>query len=145
MKMKNTVKTLVLNSHLFPQGIKACIVLNTWGSVGQHYCGYLELPETYGTLVLVPQSDIDVHGGVTYDELSEDGKRIIGFDCGHSCDYTPYKAEWHKSYASHHMFMSSESAPMSAMNFRTQTYVINELRRLVSLLETDSLFVNKSL
>jgi len=136
MKMKNTVKTLVLSSHLFPQGIKACIVLNTWGSVGtryfgQHYCGYLELPKTYGTLVLVPQSNIGVHGGVTYDKLSEDGKRIIGFDCGHSCDYTSHKANWH--------------APMSAMNFRTQTYVINELRHLVSLLETDRLFVNKSL
>lgn len=132
MKMKNTVKSLVINCASFPNGINACIVLNT---SGMHYCGYLELPESLAD-GLDPMYDLDVHGGVTYDELKDD-KRIVGFDCSHSCDYTLYKAEWHKSYASHHMFPTPLSPPtsMSAMHFRTQTYVIKELRRMVASLE----------
>lgn len=130
MNMKNTVKSLVIDCASFPKGINACIVFNT---SGMHYCGYLELPEGLAD-GLDPTYDLDVHGGVTYDELSGD-KRIVGFDCNHSCDYTLFKAEWHKSYASHHMFSAPLSAPMSAMHFRTQTYVIKELRRMVASLE----------
>lgn len=130
MKMKNTVKSMVINCASFPEGIKACIVFNT---NGMHYCGYLELPENLAD-GLDPPYDLYVHGGVTYDEFNG-SKRIVGFDCSHSCDYTLSKAEWHKSYASHHMFPTPLSAPMSAMHFRTQTYVIKELHSMVASLE----------
>ncbi len=126
MKIENTVKSLVINCASFPEGINACIALNT---SGMHYCGYIELPEGLAD-GLDSMYDLDVHGGVTYDELSGD-KRIVGFDCNHSCDYTLYKAEWDKSYAQH----LGLEAPMSAIHFRTQTYVIKQLGRMVASLE----------
>jgi len=129
MKIENTVQTVVINCASFPEGINACIALNT---SGMHYCGYIELPK--GLADGIDLYDLDVHGGVTYDELDGD-KRIVGFDCNHSCDYTLYKSEWHKSH-------SSMSAPMSAIHFRTQTYVLKQLGRMVASLE--ELHIRKS-
>jgi len=135
MKLKNIVKTLVIDCASFPEGINACIVLNTGG---MHYCGYLEFPEKLiDVLNPVQIRDfvyaLNVHGGVTYDEL-EGNKRIVGFDCNHWSDYTLYR-EGHKSHASHHMFPTPPSARISALEFRTQTYVIKELHHIVTSLE----------
>lgn len=138
MKMQNTVKELVLTSSQFPKGIRACIVFS---DSGQHYCGYIEVPESLEGL---DSMDLSVHGEVTYDEIKT-GRRVIGFDCTHSCDYTLAKAEWEGKFASHHMFQFNPlfiSKPMSALNFRTQTYVINELRKLVA--QFDEFQIRKS-
>lgn len=54
---------------------------------GGHLCGYVFIPEGNKSYD-VADLDIDVHGGITYDEKKESG-RVIGFDCAHSGDYLP--------------------------------------------------------
>lgn len=136
MNVENIVKTMVINCPSFPEGINACIALNT---SGMHYCGYIELPESLADGIDV--YDLGVHGGVTYCE-SEGDKIIVGFDCNHSCDYTLYKAEFDSPYTSPLMSMAPLSAPMSAIHFRTQTYVLKQLGRMVASLE--ELHIRKS-
>ena len=40
------------------------------------WCGYMDVPEE----VIM---EIYVHGGITYDNIEENGLRRYGFDCGH--------------------------------------------------------------
>jgi len=142
MKMENVVKELVINCATFPKGIKAYIAFN---DVGMHYCGYIEIPEEVSES-LNPELDLGVlgqhvHGGVTYDERSADtgGKRVIGFDCNHSCDYTVVKARWDSAFTANPVFpqlfnVGLIPTPQSAAHFRTHTYVIRELENLVTAL-----------
>lgn len=53
-----------------------------------HYCGYVHVPDNH---LLYEKEDINVnvHGGVTLTEHSIIGEWIVGFDCGHSGDYSP--------------------------------------------------------
>lgn len=58
-----------------------------------HLCGYVIVPkghpwEKMNTLEI----DCDVHGGLTYEENTEEGLEI-GFDCAHYRDETPYTTE----------------------------------------------------
>lgn len=56
-------------------------------------CGYLHIPEGHPWYGLgYDDIDADVHGGLTYarkDSLRP-GVWVIGFDCNHAGDYTPY-------------------------------------------------------
>jgi len=70
--------------------------IRTWSArQDSHFCGYVTLPINHvlhdfpDTLMdgcgelAAPQ--IPVHGGITYDQMTDFG-RVIGFDCGHWCD-----------------------------------------------------------
>lgn len=65
------------------KGIFYKVVLQRFG----HRCGYVEIPED---LNISEQdfsfdSDLEVHGGITYAQL-EYGTKVIGFDCAHYMD-----------------------------------------------------------
>lgn len=72
------------------KGIRASIVLNSMSMSGKEddknykdwFCGYIRMEQ--GTDIDV--DFIPVHGGITYDEVREDGYRWIGFDCLHFGD-----------------------------------------------------------
>lgn len=68
-------------------GYDCYIVLN---GVGGHYCGYVRVPPEHACFGkdLNELVDITVHGGVTFAEAYQGGW-LIGFDCGHWCDYIP--------------------------------------------------------
>jgi hypothetical protein len=51
-----------------------------------HWCGYVEVP----TEAIIDIYGIKVHGGVTFDDFCDDGKRRIGFDCAHCWDIAPF-------------------------------------------------------
>ena len=48
-----------------------------------YFCGYCYCP------LELKVDDFEIHGGITYDEIENDGQRKIGFDCGHSNDLIP--------------------------------------------------------
>jgi len=68
--------------------------LKCYGSRGPLFAwnGYIEIPKIHGFYGKYNESGsgsgIMVHGGITYDECTED-ILTIGFDCAHSGDFTP--------------------------------------------------------
>jgi hypothetical protein len=54
-------------------------------------CGYITLTPD-NTLYGIGYDDLDlrVHGGLTYNSYDEDKNWVIGFDCAHHGDLTPY-------------------------------------------------------
>lgn len=68
-------------------GLKCLLIRNCVGG----WCGYV-----YAPLYLVQgldQNSLDVHGRVSFDEESEGGLRLLGFDCCHAYDLVPGLAE----------------------------------------------------
>lgn len=58
-------------------------------------CGYVCVPKGHPWHgVHYDQIDVDVHGGLTFSELTENGFWIIGFDWGHLRDWyhSPYRS-----------------------------------------------------
>jgi hypothetical protein len=55
---------------------------------GGHLCGYVRLPKEFPDHA-EDDINVEIHGGITYDQLEEDGYTWIGFDCGHSGDLIP--------------------------------------------------------
>lgn len=57
---------------------------------GGHLCGYISIPNDNSCYEKhYDDIEIEVHGGLTYAELENDGKYWVGFDCAHSMDYVP--------------------------------------------------------
>jgi len=59
-----------------------------------HLCGYVLLPKNHRLFekeyFCEELEDLDVHGGITYSDYSEDKKYwVIGFDCAHFGDFDP--------------------------------------------------------
>ena len=79
------------------EGLK-CEVIRCKG-IG-HLCGYVTLPEwhPWANLTTCDLIDVDVHGGITFAQQTDDGY-VIGFDCGHAGDITPsiYERFWQES------------------------------------------------
>jgi hypothetical protein len=79
------------------------------------WCGYMDVPEE----VIM---EIYVHGGITYDNIEENGLRRYGFDCGHLHDLVPYTLEL-------------DSFPRASFVdtdiYRTKTYAILETKGMV--------------
>ena len=65
----------------------ACHIVR--GPVGA-LCGYVGVPEGH-PMFNVPYEnvDVDVHGGLTYSRLRDDGLWWLGFDCAHYDDIAP--------------------------------------------------------
>lgn len=63
---------------------------------GGHLCGYVKIPKEHPYYGKGRDDiDIEVHGGVTYNEIAED--HWIGYDCAHSQDYVPANEHWEKN------------------------------------------------
>lgn len=55
-------------------------------------CGYVKVPEGHPAHgKYYDDVDVDVHGGLTFSQLSEGGT-WLGFDCGHAGDFTQIDA-----------------------------------------------------
>ena len=52
-----------------------------------HLCGYVYIED--GNLAGWCNAELGVHGGWTYEDV-QDGVHILGFDCGHAGDKSPY-------------------------------------------------------
>lgn len=63
------------------------------GPVGS-FCGYVRLPELHPWIgKQVHDMGADVHCGITYARREPlNAAYVIGFDCGHLCDYSPMTA-----------------------------------------------------
>ncbi len=68
-----------------------CFIRRCLGNL--HWCGYILLEEKYlyfnaSTAVTEYEDlcDINVHGGITYNSITNDNLYQIGFDCNHSDD-----------------------------------------------------------
>lgn len=55
-------------------------------SLHPYHCGYAMFPQDVGISQNDLESEIDVHGGVTYCQIEVDGTHKIGFDCAHLDD-----------------------------------------------------------
>jgi len=59
-----------------------------------HLCGYVILPKDHPWEEMeYDKINVDVHGGITYSRILEDGLTQIGFDCAHFVDETPFTTE----------------------------------------------------
>lgn len=117
----------------------ACLMLRNTHS--GHWCGYVGVPSThpaYGGKYM--DTDIDVHGGLTYGEKC-DGAHIchvaqpgesddlfwLGFDCNHGCDLAPGRMmrdkEWGTGY----------NEPYAS--YRTEGYVRHQTKHLAEQLK----------
>ena len=69
------------------EGIKCEVIRSK--EIG-HLCGYVTLPEghPWANLTTWDLIDVDVHGGITFAQQTDDGY-VIGFDCAHAWDITP--------------------------------------------------------
>lgn len=56
---------------------------------GGFLCGYVQISNELFFNEKGFDLDYDVHGGITYNEINEDGKNWIGFDCTHCNDIAP--------------------------------------------------------
>lgn len=61
------------------------------GPYPYHYCGYCTICGEKQPTEEQLWSGVDVHGSITYNQKSDDGKSVTyGFDCGHHSDkYNP--------------------------------------------------------
>jgi hypothetical protein len=89
-------------------------------------CGYITLTKDsslYG--VVYDELNIQVHGGLTYNGYDENENWVIGFDCAHHGDLTPY-------------FLLNEDFPFySDGEYRDMQYVKSECE---SMAEQASIF-----
>jgi hypothetical protein len=65
--------------------------------VRDHFCGYVDIPLDHplaneSKYSPVKAEDLLVHGGVTYDQMESDCRRI-GWDASHAWDYTDWMAD----------------------------------------------------
>lgn len=73
-------------------GIKFMILDMVWADrvkvlapmLHDYYCGYCNLPTKLD--YQVAESDVDVHGGITFQRDEPDGTFTYGFDCAHALD-----------------------------------------------------------
>ena len=53
-------------------------------------CGYIYIPIQHERYI--NSNELYVHGGITYEEVSEDGKfYVLGFDCAHYMDMKKFR------------------------------------------------------
>jgi hypothetical protein len=70
-----------------PTGTLLChISRNSQGS----WCGYVTIPKCFSIDYKDDYLDLSCHGGITYQSPNDDGDMVIGFDCAHSGDLTPF-------------------------------------------------------
>jgi hypothetical protein len=65
---------------------------------GGHLCGYVCVPDELKLAEKECDVNLDVHGGITYNEIHTDNKNWIGFDCAHCFDYCPSTEYLHKTH-----------------------------------------------
>lgn len=83
-----------------------------------NWCGYVGLP--FGYAFACDISDLEVHGGITYDEVdaSPHGEELkgwwLGFDCHHVDDHAP-------------ALLAVEIANRAGMVYRNKDFIIKEV------------------
>ena len=78
-----------------------------------HLCGYVYIED--GNLAGWCNAELGVHGGWTYEDV-QDGVHILGFDCGHAGDKSPY--------------MDAHRISPYGDVYRDIPFVLNELKRV---------------
>lgn len=128
-------------------GLACLAVRNRYGA----WCGYVGVPPTHplhGVDYFDDRLlDADVHGGLTYCGDCEHGDEAtaichvpaagepddvwwLGFDCGHTCDYTPGR----RSILEESLAMRGVPRDDSSTAYRTLDYVRGEVARLAQFL-----------
>ena len=99
----------------------------------KHLCGYVELPkehELYGSFSEENFYNIEVHGGVTYtgrrefEQPNYIADYVLGFDCGHAGDYSPY-----------FFHLLGMNRVIGDETYKDIEYVINECKNLAKQLK----------
>jgi hypothetical protein len=92
----------------------------------KHLCGYIHIPkEVPGHGEHYDTFDIWCHGGLTFAGEGKDGLWILGFDCGHSGDLSPYRL------LDKHM---SSFPSFGGETYKDMDFVENELNDMVEQL-----------
>jgi hypothetical protein len=110
---------------------------------GGHLCGYVKIPE-YHALYNNQNGfdfDLDVHGGVTFNEFFNDTKDwYIGFDCSHLFDVVPSMIETKKKINQEmkakfpDFFENSSILSIFDSSYKTIDFVIEECKKLAEQL-----------
>lgn len=95
---------------------------------GGHLCGYICIPKAHPWHSKgMGDIDVEVHGGITWTEVEEDGNFWVGFDCGHSGDLIPSMAYLRRTIPELIKIKEEEeerrkSYPHSVQHLFTETY-----------------------
>ncbi len=104
---------------------------------GGHLCGYVEIPFAHPLFGIdLNKIDIECHGGLNYSECHGE-HQLIGFDCAHSCDYTPSMEKFRKESWINEIFpIPEEYKEFAIFNpvYRNIDFVINECMQIVDQL-----------
>jgi hypothetical protein len=105
-------------------------------------CGYITIPKDhpwYGVdFFKEGRPDVDVHGGITFNEGDDEGHFWIGFDCGHSGDVVPSNIEMKEKMREEIISKYGEkfgiclsNSPIFRKSYKNINYVVNQLKSLV--------------
>ena len=95
---------------------------------GGHFCGYCRIPEGHPLYENTKDyPEFDVHGGITFNEMLEDG-HWIGFDCGHSFDIVPSHVILEKTLLFEKLFPLPDDWPKPT--YKNFDFVVNETKSL---------------
>lgn len=95
-----------------------CFIRRCRGNL--HWCGYILLEEKHLYFNVEDICDINVHGGVTYNSITDDNLYQIGFDCNHSDDFGLMALK----YPDIHMSFSKNAT------YKTKQFVIDETNKM---------------
>lgn len=100
-----------------------CLIMRTEAG---HLCGYVGVPEGHPCFGRGPDKSLAVHGGNNCNGVVSIDRNVwwFGFDCGHSCDYSPGMMAKHKEQG-----LIIEN-PNDWGQYRTMDYVILENAKL---------------
>jgi hypothetical protein len=74
--------------------VRCAVIENSFLSGLGHLNGYINIPNGHPWEHLdYDKIEVEVHGDLTFKETREDGLIMIGFDCAHSDDETPFTTE----------------------------------------------------
>ena len=124
------------------QGIECMIIrkivlepYNPTHTFGGYFCGYCKVPEGHPyhnkSVFEGELSNVEVHGGLTYGQMEDDGY-WIGFDCCHSFDITPSMQKCYKQIEEDLIskFPSIKNSPVLCRQYRNIAYCVEQCKSM---------------
>lgn len=99
------------------------------------YCGYLKLKEV--DEVIHEACNELFHGGITWESKDNKDNHVLGFDCGHMSDITPFKTQ-----DEYNLYYGHDLDIFRMTTFKTDEYVKEVLEKTIDYL-IENILINE--
>ena len=114
------------------RGVDCEIMLNDNLNI---YCGYLKLKEV--DEVIHEACNELFHGGITWESKDNKDNHVLGFDCGHMSDITPFKTQ-----DEYNLYYGHDLDIFRMTTFKTDEYVKEVLEKTIDYL-IENILINE--